>query len=70
MGGMVSGVRRELVKEEKMDWEGEEKEGSMMRRIKVGKENVAVVRVYRRRGEEEEWNTIKMWTEKKEKGLV
>ena len=47
MGGMVSGVRKELAAEKKRDREGEEKEGSMVRRLKVGKENVAVVCVYR-----------------------
>ena len=70
MGGMVSGVRRELVAEEKKDREGAEKEGSMVCRVKIGKEIVAVVCAYRRRGEEEGWNTIKRWTERKEKGLV
>ena len=53
MGGMISGVRRELVAEEKRDREGEEKEGAMVCRVKIGKEIVAVVCVYRRRGEEE-----------------
>ena len=51
--------------EEKRDREGEEKEGSMVCRIKIGKETVAVVCVYRR-GEEEGWNTIKRSTERKE----
>ena len=70
MGGTVSGVRRELVVEEKRDREGEEKEGSMVCRVKIGKEIVAVVCVYRKRGEEEGWNTIKRWAERKGKGLV
>ena len=42
----------------------------MVCKIKIGKEIVAVVCVYSRRGEEEGWNTIKRWTERKEKGLV
>ena len=53
MGGMFSGVRIEIVEEEKIDREGEQKEGSMVCRIKIGKETVTVVCVYRRRGEEE-----------------
>ena len=43
MGSMVSGVRRELVVEEKRDREGGEKEESMVCRVKIGKEIVAVV---------------------------
>ena len=53
MGGMVSGVRRELVAEEKRVRKREEKEGSMVCRVKIGKEIMAVVCVYRRRGAEE-----------------
>ena len=70
MGGMVSGVRRELGAEEKKDREGEEKERSMVRRVKIRKEIMAVVFMYRRRGEEEGWNIIKRWTERKGNGLV
>ena len=51
----------------KKNREVEKKEVSMTCRVKIGKEIVTVVCVYRRRGEEEGWNTIKRWTERKEK---
>ena len=70
ISGMVSGVRREVVAEEKRDQEGKKKRGQWCVRVKIGKEIVAVVCVYTTRGEEESWNKIKRWTERKGKGFV
>ena len=69
-GGMVSGVRNEVLGEKRVEVRYKETEGVVTRMVKIGKRKVRIVGVYRRRSEVEGWKVIRRWMQRKDDELV
>ncbi|XP_043478498.1 uncharacterized protein LOC122508895 [Leptopilina heterotoma] len=66
-GGMISGVKDNIKEISGDEWMGQD---SMVRKIRIGKQNLNVVGIYRRRGDNKGWRIVEEWIEKSKEELT